>query len=74
MITPEKPAFKKKAKSPKKGPKKFGRARSIAKLVSAVLAAGFIVGFFLMIIYGHDLPDIDKLYNDDLKHSIVILD
>ncbi len=80
-ITPGKPPRRKKpssgGKKPRKkksGPKKFAKTRILLKLASAFAAACFIVLFLLIIIYGHDLPDIDKLYDDNLQQSVTILD
>jgi len=86
-ITPEKPARRKKSAAKKsagggsKKPagkkirsKKFGKSRFLLKLLAGIAAICFIVFFFLIIIYGHDLPDIDKLYDDNLQQSITILD
>ena len=38
------------------------------------MAIFFIIGFFVVTYFAHDLPDIDKLYEDQLKPSITILD
>ena len=82
-ITPEKPSRKKTAskgsgsKKPptkKSGPKRLKKTRFVLKYLSAAAAIGFIFLFLLVVIYGHDLPDIDKLYDDKLQQSVSILD
>jgi penicillin-binding protein 1A len=45
-----------------------------AKILSMLLAAGFICGFFLVAIYGHDLPNVNKLYDEKLRPSVTVLD
>lgn len=64
----------KKSRPKKSGPKKFGKSRFLLKLFSGIAAICFIFLFFIIVIYGHDLPDIDKLYDDNLQESITILD
>jgi penicillin-binding protein 1A len=44
------------------------------KILSMLIAVGFIGGFFLVAIYGHDLPDVDKLYDEKLRPSVTVLD
>jgi len=62
-----------KKRKPKKETKWKRRRRIIANLL-AVLTAVMILGFFVLVYYAYDLPDIDKLNEDKLKSSIVIQD
>lgn len=87
-ITPEKPTHKPNKKAPKKPgggggkpPKKnkpksktLWKTRLLLKIIFSLLAIGFIFAFLLIIVYGHDLPNIDKLYDDKLEQSVTILD
>lgn len=73
--TAKKPSKKKKRKKIKKQSSwKWRFFKWLLKYSIAGLAILFILVFFVVAIYAHDLPDIDKLYEDQLKPSITILD
>ncbi len=73
-LTPEKPSYRPTKPKKKSGPKRLRKTRIALKIIAGFAAICFIIGFFLVLIYGHDLPDIDKLYDDKLQQSIMILD
>lgn len=61
----------------KKKPKKETKWKRRRRIFANTLAIGtvfLIMGFFILVYYAYDLPDIDKLNEDKLKSSIVIQD
>ena len=67
---PSTPTTKKKSKSSRK----WRIAKLVLKLGFGCAAIGFIAGVFLISIYSHDLPDINKLYEEKFDRSITITD
>lgn len=79
----KKPAPKKpkaKGKKPRAAKQSFWQSwrwrafKWCTKMFAGFSAAMFIILFLVVSFYAHDLPDINKLYEDKLKPSITILD
>lgn len=52
----------------------WGRRRRLTANIMALVAVCFVIGFFMVLYYAYDLPDVDKLDEDKEKPSITIMD